>query len=855
MKLFFVPLLLLLVTVKFAQAEGSAGTKKEKITVEVKLPENFNSKLIRLAYLPYDFLTRLDRKDVQPEINGRQVKWTLFSDSLLLVDLSSVLGKKNKIDLYEPGDSIHIDISKSSPVFSGKNADKFRMQQEINAKKSSIPLPKNPKFSSVESLQDYLEWSKYLDAQEALVQSVCKTYKGHVTPLVHEYLKADGIGECEYNRLQKFGELLEHAKDFGLNGKNLAAIFDSTTNNEHVRWLHTYEGKTRHIVYLYDYIRRSVEKKYNFDPADPVLNNAGRKIVYADLAKKTYKGEVLQTCLAFLITSRGLKAHTLKAGTPEIDTLLADFYAQQGYSEYKQYVREYEKKIRGWGVTSGHNSSDFTLRDQNGNLVSRDQFMGKIILMSISRPNCKECIEMNRSLDSIKHRFEHDSNFVFITIMTGEPGSKHINSSASEVTASRYILYTGSLGEDHPVISEYSVLSYPEVFLIDGWGKFIYNGNYFAGYGINLLPDPRVDKGHRLTREIYQQLAVINDGPYITYSRDSIIKQTVLGNAVTRRAYEYNENIPLLSHTDDSRSTFTITLKKEYKQEPSEYKQPEKLFVLSDIEGNFEAFRKLLQAGNVIDEQYNWTYGRGHLVFLGDMFDRGKQVTECLWLIHSLEEKAKAAGGYVHFILGNHEIMNLNGDERYVNQKYKYNSEMIGMQNRELYNESSELGRWLRSKNIMEKVGNLLFVHGGISREVNNLDTSLEEMNDLARSYILKGSLTKGNANSRMNILRSSDASPFWNRGYYLKDGKGRTSPSVVDSTLQKFNVSKIITGHTIVAHTVSSHYDGKVINTDTKHAEGDSEALIIENNRYYKMGDNGKREMLLLDKKAIMIK
>ncbi len=46
-------------------------------------------------------------------------------------------------------------------------------------------------------------------------------------------------------------------------------------------------------------------------------------------------------------------------------------------------------------------------------------------------------------------------------------------------------------------------------------------------------------------------------------------------------------------------------------------------------------------------------------------------MTECLWLIYSLEEKAKAAGGYVHFILGNHEIMNMQGDFRYVQDKYR----------------------------------------------------------------------------------------------------------------------------------------------------------------------------------------
>ena len=92
--------------------------------------------------------------------------------------------------------------------------------------------------------------------------------------------------------------------------------------------------------------------------------------------------------------------------------------------------------------------------------------------------------------------------------------------------------------------------------------------------------------------------------------------------------------------------------------------------MISDIEGNFGAFRKLLQGNRVIDENFNWTYGKDHLVLVGDFVDRSTMVTEVLWLIYSLEEKAKAAGGYVHYILGNHEIMNMSDELDYVQERY-----------------------------------------------------------------------------------------------------------------------------------------------------------------------------------------
>ncbi|GAA4213241.1 hypothetical protein GCM10022289_45130 [Pedobacter jeongneungensis] len=100
-----------------------------------------------------------------------------------------------------------------------------------------------------------------------------------------------------------------------------------------------------------------------------------------------------------------------------------------------------------------------------------------------------------------------------------------------------------------------------------------------------------------------------------------------------------------------------------------------------------------------------------------------------------MEEKAKAAGGYVHVILGNHDIMNLSGDFRHVDRKYMRIAESLGLDYIRLFDEDTELGRWLRTKNVVERVGDYLFVHGGISPEVLKLDLSLQQLNDIARPY------------------------------------------------------------------------------------------------------------------------
>jgi hypothetical protein len=345
---------------------------------------------------------------------------------------------------------------------------------------------------------------------------------------------------------------------------------------------------------------------------------------------------------------------------------------------------------------------------------------------------------------------------------------------------------------------------------------------------------------------------VLKDGPYILYTGNNGVARYINNNTV-----ETKNTDDLTAATDLDNSRFKIVLKNKLLIEPAVYPKPEKLLSLSDIEGNFEAFRKLLQANKVIDESYNWTFGQGHLVFCGDMFDRGEQVTECLWLVYTLEEKAKAAGGYVHFILGNHEIMTLNGDIRYAREKYLNNAKLLNSTYQQLFNGNSELGRWLRTKNIIETIGDIIFLHGGIGKEVNELNMTIDEINNTARPWYDKEDSAMSK-NKTLNLL-FGNKSPFWNRGYYQTQEKTVYAGSELDTvykitvadvntTLAMHRAHHIVTGHTVVSDTVSMHFGGKVINTDTHHAGGKSEALLVEGDRYYRVNAKGEKVLLLKD-------
>lgn len=336
------------------------------------------------------------------------------------------------------------------------------------------------------------------------------------------------------------------------------------------------------------------------------------------------------------------------------------------------------------------------------------------------------------------------------------------------------------------------------------------------------------------------------DGPYVLYRRDAILVRYIMeedGWKVVKNdtsRFADKSSLTLTVATDDTAKTFAVKLKDELKNEKTEYRKVSKQLAISDIEGSFRFFRKLLQANGVIDSNFNWTFGEGHLVLTGDFFDRGMQVTETLWLIYSLEEKAKAAGGYVHFILGNHEIMNMSGDTRYVHPKYKGNAALLGERYEDLYGENSELGRWLRTKNIAEKIGDILYTHGGISAEMNKMNITLQELNELTRPWYQDSSFRY---NDRRLDTIFADAGPFWYRGYYKNPSK--TVKEQLDSTIDKFNVKYVATGHTLVGDTVSVWYNGKLFNTDVHHATGRSEGLLYEDKKFYRVNTVGEKLLI----------
>src|SRR6266849_2547370 len=93
---------------------------------------------------------------------------------------------------------------------------------------------------------------------------------------------------------------------------------------------------------------------------------------------------------------------------------------------------------------------------------------------------------------------------------------------------------------------------------------------------------------------------------------------------------------------------------------------PEAVVAIGDVHGDFDDFVALLQHTGLIDAQHHWTGNKATLVQVGDLLDRVPKPREVMDLVMALEKEAPKAGGRVVSLLGNHEMMNLMGDLRYV---------------------------------------------------------------------------------------------------------------------------------------------------------------------------------------------
>lgn len=289
-------------------------------------------------------------------------------------------------------------------------------------------------------------------------------------------------------------------------------------------------------------------------------------------------------------------------------------------------------------------------------------------------------------------------------------------------------------------------------------------------------------------------------------------------------------------------TAFEVTVGPEIVTPPAVYADGEPIVALSDIESGFGAFRDFLIAHGVADAQLNWTFGKGHLVLVGDFVDRGASTTQVLWGAYQLEQSAREAGGTVHFIIGNHEIKDLQGNFQTAEEKYFHIAGILGKQQHELFDDSSLLGRWLASKNVVEVIDGVAFVHGGLHPDIAKYQLSLEEIDRIVREGYRTPYYTPVTV-TRESFLRSGTTGPAWYRGYFKDD----LSPQEVELGLRAVGAHAVVVGHTLQGK-VNVRHEGKVFAIDVRHPKDyltsfplrSSEGLLIKGGEYFRLLDDG---------------
>ncbi|MDX1455097.1 MAG: metallophosphoesterase [Gammaproteobacteria bacterium] len=230
---------------------------------------------------------------------------------------------------------------------------------------------------------------------------------------------------------------------------------------------------------------------------------------------------------------------------------------------------------------------------------------------------------------------------------------------------------------------------------------------------------------------------------------------------------------------------------------------------LSDIHGQFHLFKRLLRSNGVIDAENRWAFGDGQLLIAGDVMDRGPAVTEALWFLYDLARQASAAGGGVQLVLGNHEVMVMRDDRRYLHDSYIRVEQLLGETMTELYAPGSVLGDWLRSRPIMMRVNDNLLMHAGVPPGVAEAGIALPDINTAMRQLLLAGS--GGDARMADDWL-DGGGGPVWYRGHAGKDG---ISEAELDAQLAHFGVKRLIGGHNSFDR-ISVYFGGRVLQVDS---------------------------------------
>jgi hypothetical protein len=263
---------------------------------------------------------------------------------------------------------------------------------------------------------------------------------------------------------------------------------------------------------------------------------------------------------------------------------------------------------------------------------------------------------------------------------------------------------------------------------------------------------------------------------------------------------------------------------------PSTLPAQDKILVLGDIHGDFNMLIHLLRKGKVINKQNQWVGKETIVVQVGDQIDscRPNRSGDCLnpnytkndkaedvkvlMFMTDLHEEAEKQGGAIYSLVGNHELMNVDGDMAYVS--YENLNEFGGEYGRQYaFKPGNKMANYLACTRKMALIiGSNLFVHAGFEPELVE-NYGIDDINKLMALYLL-GEL-KNPKNFRDDFMVKSN-SPLWTRTFGNINMSNDRCERLMKPLKDVYKVGRIYVGHTPqLEEGINGTCDGRVWRTD----------------------------------------
>lgn len=244
---------------------------------------------------------------------------------------------------------------------------------------------------------------------------------------------------------------------------------------------------------------------------------------------------------------------------------------------------------------------------------------------------------------------------------------------------------------------------------------------------------------------------------------------------------------------------------------PSTLPPASRILVLGDIHGDFNMLIHLLRLGKVINKSQEWIGGETVVVQVGDQIDscRPTNARDCLnkdythndkaedikvlMFMTELHNKAEKDGGAIYSLIGNHELMNVDGDMSYVS--YANLNEFGGEYRRQIaFKPGNKMANYLACTRKMALIiGSNLFVHAGFEPEFVE-KYNINDINKLMALYLLND-LENPSIFKEDFMVKST--SPLWTRTFGNINMPNNECSRLMKPLQEVYKVGRIFVGHT----------------------------------------------------------